>query len=840
MRRACLSVPRSASLLGLFVLIGVGCSTGDGDGMLGGSVGQGGSIFVNQGGAGNDGTRVGNGSGAQPTIDISGSEAGATWVTAPKGVPQAIAAYQCTPKRFPHGTDCVGENFVTKTADNINWGEAMQKALWFFNVNKSGPGVFCADMQWRGDAHVGDAQIKLDPNDPNGVDMSQSYISAHRAALDPDGNGMLDVSGGFHDAGDYIKFGLTSAYAATMVAWSLHEFPRAYQHTGLEPEALALLRWFADYFMRSTYVEDGEVIAFAHQVGDMTDHSCGWMPPEVRLTSFCPRKAYFATHEKPATDVVATAAAALAVIGKDFFDRGVDIPYAEQCLLHAMALYRFAKQYPDAKYIADVSGGLYTGEYTADKLAWAAVWLAVATGDKAYLDDIVGSVKNWQDPAVWSKGWLSQFPGFASPNNGWYECWTYAWRSVRTAVFTKFADVLNQLTKGMASNRPEVMLAVKMKDIARDDAMGWVDTKYDPNDPTASNKSPGGFSMKFTDTWGSGRYNSAGQFLSLIYAKAFPDDPRAAEVRAWAKSQSEYLLGKNPLNKSYMMGFTDKYCLQPHHAAGHASVTGQPDDPPENRHVLWGALVNGPADIATDGHVDQRGDFGSNEVTIDYNGAFLAAIAANYDVGGSTQCPILDFPPIEPRIDEFYTKDKVNSLGDCFTQTEIELVNESIHPPRYDENLTVQYYIDVTELQAAGLDPSEIQASLIYDTGKDSGHPTTLKGPTPCEENGDIWYVELGYQGSKFWGEIAKLAAPRKVILQIGLPSQPGCPWKPGNDWSLKTLNDWTQTDAVTVKEPLKNPYVTVYSQGELIFGEEPPCHPVQKIIVPPPTQVLL
>lgn len=824
MRHVCFSFSRTLAALGVVSLFASGCSTGGSGGLMGsGDSAKGGGIPVGEGEGGADGvgaaTGSGSNSGSKIAIDITNSQGGGNWTTVKKGVPQAIAAYQCTPNRFPKKLTCTGDSHETKTADDINWGEALQKSLWFMNLNKSGNGVWCTANQWRGNAHLEDAEILLDPTAPTGVNMSKKFIDAHRAALDPDGNGKVDLSGGFSDAGDYIKFGLTTAFAASMVGWSLFEFPDAYKNTGLEPETLALLRWFGDYFLRSTFIENGEVIAFAHQVGDITDHSCGWMPPEVRLTSFCPRKGYFATEEEPGSDVVAATAAALAMIGKDFFDRGVDIPYAERCLLHAMALYRFAKRYPDS--VADTTDGLYQGEYTADKLAWAALWLAEATGDKTYLNDIVGSVTGWRDGAVWKQGYLSKYPGFASPMDGWTESWTYVWRSARSAVFLKFADILNRLYASRPTSSPEYVLAQRMKDIAQKDSLAWVDGP----------KSPGGFSLKVAVDWGSGRYNSAAQYLALTYAKMFPDDARAQDMKTWAKSQSAYLLGNNPLGKSYMMGFTEKYATQPHHAAGHASLYGEPDNPTENRHILYGALVNGPTDFKTDGHVDKRGNFAANEVTIDYNGAFIAALAANYQSMQSKQCPIDNFPPLEPRIDEFYTRDKVNVQGDCFTQVDITMINESIHPPRYDTNLTAQFYMNVTELIEAGVDPSKIQASILNDTGASYGQPTTLKGPTPCEENGDIWYIELGYLGSKFWGEMPKLTAPRNVLLQVGLPSQPGCPWDPSNDWSLQ---------GVSSSESKKNKYVTVYSKGELIFGEEPECHPVQRIIVEPPPPVLL
>jgi len=54
--------------------------------------------------------------------------------------------------------------------------------------------------------------------------MSDGFISSNRSVLDPDGDGKVDVSGGFHDAGDHVKFGLPQAYAASTVGWGYYEF----------------------------------------------------------------------------------------------------------------------------------------------------------------------------------------------------------------------------------------------------------------------------------------------------------------------------------------------------------------------------------------------------------------------------------------------------------------------------------------------------------------------------------------------------------------------------------------------------------------------------------------
>jgi endoglucanase len=274
------------------------------------------------------------------------------------------------------------------------------------------------------------------------------------------------------------------------------------------------------------------VVAYAHQVGGTEDHGCGWIPPELRRPDLCPRAASFVTHGDYAADVTASTAAALAQISLAF--QGVDAEYAEKCLSYAIALYNFATIDPEA--LAD-NGGLYTSEYAWDDLAWAAIWLHVATGDDGYLEDAAGT-----------DGWVFHFPGFSSscveeilgydycwdcPEEPeyccWEEAWAHVWNSVRSGVFVKLAHLL----EASGSDYAPVFRC-----IARKDSMAWVEGP----------RSLGGFSSKFSVSWGSGRYNAAGQFVALVYAKYFPDDEPG--IVDWARTQSEYLLGDNPLDKS--------------------------------------------------------------------------------------------------------------------------------------------------------------------------------------------------------------------------------------------------------------------------------------------------
>jgi hypothetical protein len=725
-----------------------------------------------------------------------GSSGGTPGGRGPETTPRASA---CALRPFPAVQTCRGATGP--------WAEALQKALWFFHANRCGADDACTRVQWRGKDHAGDARIKLVPDDPNGVNLSAAFIAAHRDVLDPDGDGLVDVGGGFHDAGDYIKFGLTTAFSASTLAWSALEFPDAYRATGLDAELEVILRAFGDFMARNAYVDRaGELVAFAHQVGDATDHTCGWMPPELRDPSFCPRKAYFASEEAPAADVTASAAAALAQIALVLQARQPEI--AAAYLAKAKALYRFAARYPDR--VADTTGGLYVSEYAWDDLSWAAVWLYESTKDDRYLKDVFdfdGARYTGWAPDHLVKVWV---PYGSDLGMDWAECWTQCWNSLRSGVFVKLATIY----EARARTDPSP-LAARLRDgfrkIALADSVKWANGGV--------GQTPAGFSL--LASWGSGRYNSAAQLVALVYAKAFPSD--AAPLVTWAKRQMAYLLGDNPLKSSYMMGFGAKYESHPHHAAAHASIYGDLSNPQENQHVLWGALLNGPSD-GNDGHHDERTDYGANEVAIDYNASFAAALAAHYVLQGQGQCPLAGFPPVEPPIDEFYSRSRINLAGACNSQVEIALVNHAIHVPRYEEHLSARYYLDASEL---GAKLGRLQASLIYDRGANEfGQPARMTGPTQCKRNPNLYYVQLDFEGQRFWGEIVKLKGPPTVILQVGVPDDgTPCGWNAANDWSAEGLTAASTT----------SPHVPVYVNGARVFGQEPDCEDAPPPPPPPP-----
>lgn len=253
-------------------------------------------------------------------------------------------------------------NSTTDTSTNkdldveYNYAKLLQESLYFYDANMCGNLEGTCGLNWRGNCHTYDANVSTTIN---GVIYN------------------VDVSGGFHDAGDHVKFGLPQGYAATMLEMSYYQFPDAYTSTGQKAHLQKITNYFCDYFKRCTvYDSSGKVVGFCYQVGDgNTDHGI-WSAPEGQTLA---RPAYFATASNPATDEVSVAIAALAMNYINFGD-------AED-LKAAQDLFTFVKNNSKACAQGGEVSGFYWSESWQDDYGLAAAALYVATNDSSYRNE---------------------------------------------------------------------------------------------------------------------------------------------------------------------------------------------------------------------------------------------------------------------------------------------------------------------------------------------------------------------------------------------------------------------------------------------------------------------
>lgn len=121
-----------------------------------------------------------------------------------------------------------------------------------------------------------------------------------------------DLTGGYYDAGDNIKFGFPMAFTTTLLSWSIIDFGR-----NMGPElknAVKAVKWASDYLLKVTAVPG---VVFV-QVGDAySDHNC-WERPEDMDTL---RTVYNIDGSHPGSDVAGETAAALAAASIVFRSR---------------------------------------------------------------------------------------------------------------------------------------------------------------------------------------------------------------------------------------------------------------------------------------------------------------------------------------------------------------------------------------------------------------------------------------------------------------------------------------------------------------------------------------
>ena len=540
----------------------------------------------------------------------------------------------------------------TEAATEFNYTDAFAKSILFYEANWCGKDAGDNRLKWRGPCHVND-----------GSDVG------------------ADLTGGFHDCGDHVKFGLPQTYSASTLGWAYYEFKDTFVEKGQDEYMLNINKHFCDYFIRC-FVND---TTFYYQIGDGdTDHSY-WGPPEMQDTE---RPAFFvANPQTPGSDVAGDAAAALALMYLNYRDR--DLEYSEKCLDTAKRLYNFGKQYRGNSKAQTY----YTPANYFDELMWGAIWLCVATGDKSYLDD----VETFMDER-----------GIGGDKCEYYNHWTHCWDDVFGGVFL----MMSQL-----SDKP------KYKEACEENLDYWMNT---------IKTTPGG--LKYLHEWACLKYAASQSFLALVYNKYSPNQ----KYVDFAKSQIDYILGDNPRKSSYVVGFGDNYPKFPHHRAASGRLEGEltredKDDP--ERHILYGALVGGPKD--DDSYVDDINQYVYTEVGLDYNAGFVGAMAGMTAIFGKDQ-EAEETPDVESGPPEYDFEAQVTYENNQQTVINANVYNVNMAPPHFEKGITIRYFVDLSEFYENKYSVKNVKTGIAFT---DNGAKIT--GLLPWDESKHIYFAEV-------------------------------------------------------------------------------------------------
>ena len=428
---------------------------------------------------------------------------------------------------------------------SYNFAKLLQESLYFYDGNMCGTDVDeNSAFSWRGNCHTYDSHVTY-----NGK--------------------TVDVSGGYHDAGDHVKFGLPQGYAATVLALGYYQFADAYDELGQTAHFNTIMDYFCDYFTRCTIYKEGTdtVEAFCYQVGDGDSDHAKWEAPEGQTIG---RPAFFATTSNPATDEVSVAVAALALQAANYQKQGgaEALAKSKAYLKTAEDLFDFAKNCSNKQVATQGAAPFYSSNNWEDDYCTAAAALYAATGNESYKQ---------QRDAYYGK-----------LNTGWCLTWDNTW---------PVAAVLKEDYTAVSAFA----------------SYGSKNTKQ-------------GFKM--INGWGSARYNASAQFMGLIYDQANQKlSMTDGNYSSWATGQMKYLLGNNKAKRCFVVGYNENAAKYPHHRA--ASRSNDAGQVREDHYTLLGALVGGPSD-EYDTYADNQADYNCNEVALDYNAGLVGAAAGLY------------------------------------------------------------------------------------------------------------------------------------------------------------------------------------------------------------------
>ncbi|CAN4083417.1 unnamed protein product [Withania somnifera] len=459
------------------------------------------------------------------------------------------------------------------------YANALSIAMQFFDVQKSGK-LVNNKIAWRGDSAMGDGS-----------------------------EANLDLSRGMYDAGDHVKFGFPMAFTATVLSWAILEYGNHMNMVNELDNAQESLKWITDFLINAHPSENVLYI----QVGDpKLDHTC-WERPE-EMTEKRPLTQVNASH--PGSEVAAESAAAMAAASLVF--KSIDSAYSGILLKHAKQLFTFADTYKGF-YSISIPGvqNFYNSTGFGDELLWAAAWIYHATGDKSYLNYVStngNAFANWGYPSWFS--WENKLAGvqvllsrvnFFGPSEDISTEESLSLQSYRQTAETFLCGLL-----------PESPMATSQRTA---DGLVWV------------------------NRWNPLQYSVASSFLAVVYSDYMLSSQTSnlycsgklyepIELRNFAVSQLDYILGNNRMEMSYLVGYGSRYPQQVHHRGASIPVDANSNCTDgfkwlhtrhPNPNVAVGALVGGPS--INDTYSDSRNKAIESEPTI-YNSALIVGLVS--------------------------------------------------------------------------------------------------------------------------------------------------------------------------------------------------------------------
>ena len=405
----------------------------------------------------------------------------------------------------------------------------------------------------------------------------------------------LDVSGGWYDAGDFGKYVVNGGISAWTMMNLYERFPNAFpdgslkipeQNNGIS-DLLDEARWEME-FLLSMQVPQGQPqagMAF-HKIHDLAWAPIPMVPPtQVDNNSDFSKIGIGRYLYPPSTAATLNLAATGAQCARIW--KSIDNPFSERCLKAAEIAWQAALDNPNlfAGNTPGTGGGNYDDKVVSDEFYWAAAELFLTTGNEAYGSYLLSSDQF---------GMLDSFD------------WGH------TSSLGNMALVMT------SNNLPVDRLAIlKEKIISFADQM------------IATQKIEG-YSVPLIGDY---PWGSNGQILNNMILMGVAYDVSAdGKYLDAMRLGMDYILGRNPLNISYVSGYGTYSMQHPHHrfwandpangfpAPPSGALAGGPNSNPADSVAVNANLI---ASAPSRRYLDEMGSFTTNEVAINWNASLV-------------------------------------------------------------------------------------------------------------------------------------------------------------------------------------------------------------------------
>lgn len=405
------------------------------------------------------------------------------------------------------------------------------------------------------------------------------------SALWDDRSVQLDVSGGWHDAGDYGRYvtAASCALAHLLYAWKL--FPKVYERLDMNipesgsevPDILAECRYELEWLLKMQRSDGG-----AYHKATTKDHAPFVMPEEDKARLYI-----FDVSSSATADLAAVCALASGIY------REYDSEFSDRLYLAAEKAYGWLEENPGFRGFKNPAGNT-TGEYGEcsdhDNRFWASAEMFAASGEAKYHEEMKKALE--EEFSLTALGYAD------------------------TGGFGALAYILS----GRIESDEELFAMFKAGFISEAERLA-----------ETAEKNGYGVSMVPHDFYWGSNMNLMKQGMIFAIADKLESGSRfSGNVQA----QLDYLLGKNALGISYISGTGKRSINDPHLRPAYADgiekcipgmVSGGPNFRPSSHDLEFADFQ--PGEFPMKCFTDNYKCFSLNEITIYWNSAAVFSTA---------------------------------------------------------------------------------------------------------------------------------------------------------------------------------------------------------------------